>query len=54
MSAAYAEKNVELIRSLGADRVMNYTRENFMKGARRYDVILDALGTIRSRHSGAP
>jgi NADPH:quinone reductase-like Zn-dependent oxidoreductase len=40
-------KNVELVRSLGADRVMDYTQENFTKGAQRYDVILDAVGNHR-------
>src|SRR5437879_1744798 len=34
-------RNVDLVRSLGADRVIDYTKENFAKGAERYDVILD-------------
>jgi NADPH:quinone reductase-like Zn-dependent oxidoreductase len=34
-------KNVELVRSLGADAVVDYTREDFTRGDRRYDVILD-------------
>ncbi len=33
--------NVELVRSLGADRVVDYTREDFTAGPDRYDVILD-------------
>jgi NADPH:quinone reductase-like Zn-dependent oxidoreductase len=37
-------RNVELVRSLGADRVIDCTQENFTKGAQRYDVILDAVG----------
>ena len=37
-------RNVELVRSLGADRVLDYTREDFTKGASRYDVILDNVG----------
>lgn len=37
-------KNVELLRSLGADHVVDYTRENFTNGAQRYDVILDCIG----------
>jgi len=36
--------NVELVRGLGADRVIDYTAEDFTKDARRYDVVLDAAG----------
>lgn len=38
-------KNVDLVRSIGADHVIDYTREDFTKGAQRYDVILDTVGT---------
>jgi NADPH:quinone reductase-like Zn-dependent oxidoreductase len=37
-------RNVELVRSLGADRVIDYTREDYTAGAERYDVILDNVG----------
>ncbi len=33
--------NADLLRSLGADHVIDYTRENFTTGERRYDLILD-------------
>jgi NADPH:quinone reductase-like Zn-dependent oxidoreductase len=33
--------NLELVRSLGADHVIDHTREDFTRGERRYDVILD-------------
>jgi NADPH:quinone reductase-like Zn-dependent oxidoreductase len=34
-------RNVDLVRSLGADHVIDYTKEDFAKGKQRYDVILD-------------
>jgi NADPH:quinone reductase-like Zn-dependent oxidoreductase len=33
--------NLELVRSLGADHVVDYTQEDFTRGEQRYDVILD-------------
>jgi NADPH:quinone reductase-like Zn-dependent oxidoreductase len=38
-------RNVDLVRSLGADHVIDYTKEDFTKGDQRYDVILDNVGT---------
>lgn len=37
-------KNIDLVRSLGADRVIDYTCEDFTKGSERYDLILDNVG----------
>jgi len=34
-------RNVDLVRSLGAEHVIDYSKEDFAKGAERYDVILD-------------
>jgi len=36
--------NVELVRGLGADRVIDHTAEDFTKDEQRYDVVLDAVG----------
>jgi NADPH:quinone reductase-like Zn-dependent oxidoreductase len=38
-------RNVDLVRSLGADHVVDYTKEDFTKSDQRYDVILDNVGT---------
>ena len=35
---------VDLVRSIGADHVIDYTREDFREDGRRYDVIFDTIG----------
>jgi NADPH:quinone reductase-like Zn-dependent oxidoreductase len=37
-------RNVEMVRSIGADRVVDYTREDFTSGGPRYDLFLDCVG----------
>ena len=37
-------RNVEMVGSIGADRVVDYTREDFTKGTQRYDLIFDSVG----------
>jgi NADPH:quinone reductase-like Zn-dependent oxidoreductase len=37
-------RNVDLVKSVGADHVIDYTKEDFTKGAERYDVMLDNVG----------
>ena len=44
ITAVCGTKNVELVRSLGADRVIDYLKEDFTKNGETYDVILDAVG----------
>ena len=52
---------VDLVRSIGADHVLDYTRDQISDGRRRYDVILDIAGNrslselrraIQARRSG--
>jgi len=40
-----SSRNVELVRTLGADHVIDYTREDFTRAGRRYDLMLDMAGT---------
>jgi NADPH:quinone reductase-like Zn-dependent oxidoreductase len=37
-------RNVDLVRSLGADHVIDYTKEDFTKSGQQYDVVLDNVG----------
>jgi NADPH:quinone reductase-like Zn-dependent oxidoreductase len=37
-------RNLDMVRSIGADRVIDYTQEDFTKTPQRYDLILDAVG----------
>ena len=50
-------KNVEMVRSIGADHVIDYTRDDFTAGAERYDLILDNVGNhsmARTRRALTP
>lgn len=51
VTAVCATKNVELVRSLGADEVIDYTREDFTMNGRRYEVIFDSVGKHSFRRS---
>jgi NADPH:quinone reductase-like Zn-dependent oxidoreductase len=43
--------HVELARSLGADEVIDYTREDFARNGESYDVVFDAVGKLSFRRS---
>lgn len=45
VSGVCSERNAELVRLLGADRVIDYRAEDFTRGSDRYDVVLDLVCT---------
>jgi NADPH:quinone reductase-like Zn-dependent oxidoreductase len=44
-------KHIELVRSLGADEVIDYARQDFTKAGETYDAIIDAVGKTTFRRS---
>jgi NADPH:quinone reductase-like Zn-dependent oxidoreductase len=44
VTAVSNTKNLEVVRSIGADRVIDYTQEDFTKNGEKYDVIFDSVG----------
>lgn len=44
ITAVCDTRNVELIKSLGAEKVIDYTKDDFTKDCQMYDIIIDAVG----------
>jgi NADPH:quinone reductase-like Zn-dependent oxidoreductase len=45
VTAVCSIRNVDLVRSLGADHVIDYTKEDFTRSRQRYDLLLDVVGS---------
>ena len=45
VTAVCSTRNIGMVQSIGADHVVDYTREDFTESGRQYDLILDMVGT---------
>ena len=54
VTAVCNTKNVELMRSLGADAVIDYLQEDFTEKSETYDIIFDTVGMLAFRRCRGP
>jgi NADPH:quinone reductase-like Zn-dependent oxidoreductase len=50
VTAVDSAPKLDMLRALGADHVVDYTREDFTKSGEIFDVIFDVVGTVRFSH----
>lgn len=46
VTAVCSSRNLELVRSIGADKVIDYTKEDFTRNGQTYDLVLDNVGNL--------
>jgi NADPH:quinone reductase-like Zn-dependent oxidoreductase len=51
VAATASTKKIELLKSLGVDVAIDYTKDSFEELTDKYDVVLDAVGKIRQMHA---